>query len=185
LTKAENRGAAERFGVEAGHYAVLTLHRPSNVDDPEVLGGIIEVLSEISRTLPIVWPVHPRARKNLEAFGFIDQLERCPSLKLTQPLGYLDMLALSRSARLILTDSGGLQEEATVLRVPCITLRSNTERPVTVECGCNRLAGNEPSRIRSAIYAALDGSGGEIRTPELWDGRAAERIVDALIRFRS
>jgi UDP-N-acetylglucosamine 2-epimerase (non-hydrolysing) len=184
LPKAENRGALERFGVGDGRYAVLTLHRPSNVDDPEVLGGIIEVLSEISRSVPIVWPVHPRARKNLEAFGFLDRLERCPGLKLTQPLGYIDMLALSRSARLILTDSGGLQEEATILRVPCITLRPNTERPVTVECGCNRLAGNDPSRIRSAIYSALDNSGRDIRTPELWDGRAAERIVDALIRFR-
>jgi UDP-N-acetylglucosamine 2-epimerase (non-hydrolysing) len=185
LPKAENRGALERFGVEAGRYAVLTLHRPSNVDDAEVLNGIIEVLSEISESLPIVWPVHPRARKNLEAFGFLDRLERCPGLKLTQPLGYLDMLALSRRARLILTDSGGLQEEATVLRVPCITLRSNTERPVTVQCGCNQLAGNEPARIRSAIYAVLDGSDREICMPDLWDGRAAERIVDVLLRFQA
>jgi UDP-N-acetylglucosamine 2-epimerase (non-hydrolysing) len=95
------------------------------------------------------------------------------------------MLALSRSSRLILTDSGGLQEEATVLRVPCITLRENTERPVTIECGCNRLAANEPSRIHSAIFAVLDGSGRDIRTPELWDGRAAERIVDVLLGFEA
>jgi UDP-N-acetylglucosamine 2-epimerase (non-hydrolysing) len=185
LPKAEDRDTLQRFGVEAGRYAVLTLHRPSNVDDPKVLNGIVEVLTEVSRTLPIVWPVHPRARKNLDAFGLLDRLERSANLKLTQPLGYLDMLALSRSARLILTDSGGLQEEATVLRVPCITLRENTERPVTIECGCNRLAANEPSRIHSAIFAVLDGSGRDIRTPELWDGRAAERIVDVLLGFEA
>jgi UDP-N-acetylglucosamine 2-epimerase (non-hydrolysing) len=184
LPKAEDRDTLACFGVEAGRYAVLTLHRPSNVDDPEVLNGIVEVLSDVSRTLPIVWPVHPRARKNLEAFALLERIERAPGLKVAPPLGYLDMLALSRSSRLILTDSGGLQEEATVLRVPCITLRQNTERPVTVQCGCNQLAGNEPARIRSAIYAVLDGPAREICMPELWDGRAAERIVDVLIRFQ-
>ena len=117
--------------------------------------------------------------------SFIERIERAPGLKLVPPLGYLDMLALSRRARLILTDSGGLQEEATVLRVPCITLRSNTERPVTVQCGCNQLAGNEPARIRSAIYAVLDGSAREICMPDLWDGRAAERIADVLLRFQA
>jgi UDP-N-acetylglucosamine 2-epimerase (non-hydrolysing) len=185
LPKAEDRDTLARFGVEAGRYAVLTLHRPSNVDDAEVLNGIVEVLTEVSRTLPIVWPVHPRARKNLEAFALLERIERAPGLKLVPPLGYLDMLALNRRARLILTDSGGLQEEATVLRVPCITLRSNTERPVTVQCGCNQLAGNEPARIRSAIYAVLDGSAREICMPDLWDGRAAERIVDVLLRFQA
>ncbi|HXG51584.1 MAG TPA: UDP-N-acetylglucosamine 2-epimerase (non-hydrolyzing) [candidate division Zixibacteria bacterium] len=183
LPRAEGRGTFERFGVEPGGYATLTLHRPSNVDDPEVLEGIVEVLMEVSRGLPIVWPVHPRARKSLEAFRLAERVERCPGIRLAQPLGYLDMLALSRNARLILTDSGGLQEEATVLRVPCITLRNNTERPVTVECGCNRLAGNDPSRIRAAVLAALDSSGSSIGTPELWDGRAAERIVDVLKAF--
>jgi UDP-N-acetylglucosamine 2-epimerase (non-hydrolysing) len=181
LPKATKREALDRFGVQAGGYAALTLHRPSNVDDPEVLSGIVNVLIDVSRLLPIVWPIHPRARKNLEAFGLLRQLEKSPGLKLAQPIGYLDMLALSQGARLILTDSGGLQEEATILRVPCITLRENTERPVTIECGCNQLVGNEPSRIRAAVYGALDSARRDIRVPELWDGHAAERIVQILI----
>jgi UDP-N-acetylglucosamine 2-epimerase (non-hydrolysing) len=180
LPQTENRKVLERFGLEPRQYAVLTLHRPTNVDDAGVLRGILDVLVEISQTLPIVWPVHPRARRSLEAMGSIDRLRECPTLKLTEPLGYLDMLALNQKSRLILTDSGGLQEEATILRVPCITLRDNTERPVTIECGCNRLAGNEPRRIRSEICSVLDGSDPEIGTPELWDGRAAERILEIL-----
>jgi UDP-N-acetylglucosamine 2-epimerase (non-hydrolysing) len=183
LPKATTRETLDRFGVEPGGYAVLTLHRPSNVDDGEVLSGIVNVLTDLLRVLPIVWPIHPRARKNLEAFGLLQQLEKCPGLKLAPPIGYLDMLALNRSARLILTDSGGLQEEATILRVPCVTLRENTERPVTIECGCNQLVGNDPSRIRKAVYSVLDSAKTDIRTPDLWDGHAAERIVDAITRF--
>lgn len=182
LAKTENRGTLQRFGVEKGHYATLTLHRPSNVDDADVLKGIIDVMIEISEELPIIWPVHPRSRMNLERLGYLSRIDKCPGLKLTDPVGYLDMLVLNRRARLILTDSGGLQEEATVLGVHCITLRHNTERPVTVEAGANQVVGNDPSKIRAAVNCALNKNGHKILIPELWDGHAADRIASTLIR---
>lgn len=182
LPKTESRDTLQRFGVEKGNYATLTLHRPSNVDDADVFSGIIDVMMELSGEFPIVWPIHPRSRKNLEQLGYLARIDNCGSLKLTDPIGYLDMLALNRRARMIITDSGGLQEEATILRVPCITLRNNTERPVTVQAGCNQVVGNQPTGIRSAISSVLSGNGREIRTPELWDGHAAERITNALMR---
>jgi len=185
LPQAERRNTLASFGVEAGRYATLTLHRPSNVDDPEVFRGIVEVLAELSRTLPVIWPIHPRSRKNLEQFGLFDKIASCADLKLTGPVGYLDMLALNQRARMIVTDSGGLQEEATILCVPCVTLRDNTERPVTIDSGCNQLAGNDPVRMRAVIQSVLDGKGREIHPPELWDGRAAERIVDTLLAVYS
>jgi UDP-N-acetylglucosamine 2-epimerase (non-hydrolysing) len=168
--------------VESGRYATLTLHRPSNVDVPDVLAGIIDVLIDLSRELPIVWPLHPRSKKDLENIGLWARLEAARGMILTDPLGYLDMLALNRSARMIITDSGGLQEEATVLCVPCITLRHNTERPVTVECGCNQVVGNHPHAIREALFSALTRDRRTIRTPDLWDGRAATRIVEIIDR---
>jgi len=183
LPKVQRRDTLQRFGVTRHNYATMTLHRPSNVDDRRVLAGIIDVITEFSQTLPILWPVHPRARKMLEQFKLLGLLDHGNGVKLIDPLGYLDMLALNRSARLILTDSGGLQEEATVLGVPCITLRENTERPVTIEAGCNHVAGNEPAGIRGAIDSALNRNGAEIRTPELWDGRASQRIVEVLRQF--
>jgi len=182
LPKTENRDTLRQFGVDAGNYATLTLHRPSNVDDPEVFSGIVRVMLELSRELPIVWPVHPRSRKMLGQLG----LTRCESvkhsrgLKLTDPLGYLDMLTLNRRARLMLTDSGGLQEEATVLGVPCVTLRQNTERPVTVEVGANQVVGNHPAGIRFAVHSLLNGGERQIRVPELWDGKTAARVVNVL-----
>jgi UDP-N-acetylglucosamine 2-epimerase (non-hydrolysing) len=182
LPKTENRDTLQRFGVDKGNYATLTLHRPSNVDDSEVFKGIVDVLAELSQTLPIVWPIHPRTRKNLANFDLLRLFENTPGVKLTEPLGYLDMLALNRHARMIITDSGGLQEEATVLGVPCITLRHNTERPVTVQCGCNHVVGNDPVPIRAAVHSLLSKNGHEIRAPELWDGKAAVRIVEVLKR---
>jgi UDP-N-acetylglucosamine 2-epimerase (non-hydrolysing) len=183
LPKTKHRDTLQRVGVEASNYALLTLHRPSNVDVPEVLSGIVEVMIELSQELPIVWPMHPRASERLARSGIAHYIDRNPSFKLTDPLGYLDMLTLARWARMILTDSGGLQEEATVLGVPCVTLRRNTERPVTVEAGANRLAGNRPAGIRAAIRSVLDGKRPTIRIPELWDGKAAARIVDVLMHF--
>jgi len=182
LQNSENRNTLQQFNLDEGNYATLTLHRPSNVDDPEVFGGIVDVMCELSRELPIVWPVHPRSRKNLESLGLLRRCKNSKGLKLTDPIGYLDMLTLNRSARIIITDSGGLQEEATVLGVPCVTLRNNTERPVTVEAGANRVIGNHPARIRSEITSVLSGNGHKICIPELWDGKAAERIVDVLMR---
>jgi UDP-N-acetylglucosamine 2-epimerase (non-hydrolysing) len=183
LPKTEHRGILQRFGVEVGNYAILTLHRPSNVDVPEVLSGIVEVMIELSRELPVVWPIHPRSAKLLEQSGLWDCIARHADFKLTDPLGYLDMLTLTRRAQMILTDSGGLQEEATVLGVPCITLRQNTERPVTVAVGANRLAGNHPEGIRAAIQSVLNEQRPNIRIPELWDGMAAARIIDVLMHF--
>jgi UDP-N-acetylglucosamine 2-epimerase (non-hydrolysing) len=185
LPKTEHRHTLQRFGVAAGTYATLTLHRPSNVDDPEVLSGIVEVMIELSRQLPIVWPIHPRSSKMLEQSGLLDRIKHHPDFKLTDPLGYLDMLTLTQRARMILTDSGGLQEEATVLGVPCITLRQNTERPVTVAVGANQLAGNRPEGIRAAAQSVLDGKRLNIRIPELWDGKTAVRIVDVLMHFHA
>jgi len=181
LPKTEKRDILQRFGLDKDRYAVLTLHRPSNVDEPRILAGIIDVMCELSQKLAIVWPLHPRSRKSLESLGLLGRCKNSKGLILTDPIGYLDMLTLNRSARMILTDSGGLQEEATVLAVPCITLRENTERPVTVEAGANRVVGTEPSRIQSAISSVLNGNGQKICIPELWDGRAAERIVNVLM----
>jgi len=183
LPKTETRDTLQHFGVTAGNYATLTLHRPSNVDDAEIFGGIVDVVLELSRELPIIWPVHPRSRKMLEQLGLSDRVERNLDLRLTDPIGYLDMLTLNRRARAILTDSGGLQEEATVLGVPCITLRQNTERPVTVEAGANRIVGNHPAAIRAAVWSILNGNGHRSSIPELWDGKAAARIVEVLLRL--
>jgi len=185
LPKIETRDTLKQFGLEADRYATLTLHRPSNVDVPSVFTGIIQVMLELSKLLPIIWPVHPRSRKMMEQLGLMHQIEGSQGLRLTDPVGYLDMLALNRRARFILTDSGGLQEEATVLGVPCITLRENTERPVTIEAGGNRLVGNHPDSIRSAALSFLSANNHAIRIPEFWDGKAAERIVAILMRFES
>jgi UDP-N-acetylglucosamine 2-epimerase (non-hydrolysing) len=185
LPKSENRNAIGTIGLKSGNYAVLTLHRPSNVDERKVLAGIVGVLIDVSRELPIVWPLHPRSKKNLERFGMLEALENAIGMKITEPLGYLDMLSLNRHARMIITDSGGIQEEATVLGVPCITLRENTERPVTVEVGCNKVVGSHPDAIRAAVFSALSTNKQNIRTPELWDGKAAERVIDIILSYYS
>lgn len=160
-------------------FAVITLHRPSNVDDRTVLTALVNmVLGEIASRMPLIWPVHPRTRKQLETFGLWSRLTASPSVVLTPPLGYLDMLRLTLGARVMLTDSGGLQEECCVAGTPCITLRRNTERPMTLRehGGVSILVGNEPALIRKAFLEALT----QLRTPHrppLWDGHAAERMV--------
>ncbi|HZI17565.1 MAG TPA: UDP-N-acetylglucosamine 2-epimerase (non-hydrolyzing) [Pyrinomonadaceae bacterium] len=179
--RAEGSPVREELGVAGADYAVVTLHRPSNVDDPVKLGGILRALARVGERLPIVFPAHPRTRRNMEEFGLGRPAEG-GRVRLVEPLGYHDFLRLYSGARLVLTDSGGLQEETTALGVPCLTLRENTERPVTVELGTNRLVGTDPERILRAAHEALDeaGRGGAPRVPPLWDGRAAERILDAL-----
>ncbi len=180
--RARALGEPERLGLERGAYAVVTLHRPSNVDDGAVLSGILETLIWLQERLPVVFPVHPRTRARLEALGLAGAAGS-PALRLTEPLGYLEFLGLLDGARLVLTDSGGLQEETTVLGVPCLTLRENTERPVTLELGTNRLVGMDPAAIRVAATQVLEGGGRtDARVPPLWDGHAAERIVDVLLR---
>lgn len=173
-----------RLGVPPRGYALLTLHRPSNVDDRETLGGIVSALEAVQARLPIVFPVHPRTLKRLESFDLLARLAAMPGMILTEPLGYLDFLCLLDHARLVLTDSGGIQEETTILGVPCLTLRPNTERPVTVTQGTNQVIGSSPERIVAASLEVLEGRGKEGQRPELWDGHAAERIVRVLLNWQ-
>ena len=180
--RAEASGILRELGLEPAGYAVLTLHRPSNVDDPETLAGILSALEVVARDMPLVFPAHPRTREKLRAFGLESRLARLPGLQMIDPAGYLDFLKLMSSARLVLTDSGGIQEETTILQVPCLTLRENTERPVTVEIGTNQLVGRDPERILAAYRKVLEGGGPPGRLPPGWDGRAAGRITDVLLR---
>jgi len=159
-------------------YAVMTLHRPSNVDKKEVLAAIVGALSEIAKKLPIVFPVHPRTQKNLEKFG----ITLNSSFEVTKSLPYMDFLNLWRDSKMVLTDSGGLQEETTALGIPCLTLRNNTERPITIDEGTNLLVGTDPKKIISSAEQVIEGKIKSGRIPALWDGKAAERIIDILAR---
>ena len=183
LKRAEESSVRDDLGVGGRDYATLTLHRPSNVDDKQTFSRILDALEQISRRLPIVFPVHPRTRACIKEFGFEDVIERSENLRLIEPLGYLDFLRLYSGARLVLTDSGGIQEETTVLGIPCLTLRENTERPITVELGTNTVVGTDTERITKTAFAALDTTKGEdsSRIPPLWDGHTADRILDALL----
>ncbi len=165
-------------------YAVVTLHRPSNVDDRNTLAGLLKSLSHISQTHPLFWPMHPRTRSNIERFGLLPLL-RSKYVAILPPLGYLEMLGLMSKARLVLTDSGGIQEETTALGVPCLTLRENTERPITVEEGSNTLVGREHQTIIRAVQEILETGGKAGRVPEYWDGRAADRIATHLVAWIS
>lgn len=183
LKRAEASTVREDLGVNGKDYAALTLHRPSNVDDRETFSHILDALEQIAGRVPVIFPVHPRTRARIAEFGFTDLIERAGNLRLIEPLGYLDFLRLYSGARLVLTDSGGIQEETTALGIPCLTLRENTERPITVEMGTNTIVGTNTERITRAALAALDTppDKGQARIPPLWDGRTADRILDALI----
>ncbi len=171
--KAAQSAAVARLGMEANGYALVTLHRPSNVDEPARLRELVEMLGRLAQRLPVVFPVHPRTRARMEGLN-------TDSLVLTPPLGYLDFLKLMMEARLVLTDSGGIQEETTVLGVPCLTLRENTERPVTIEQGTNRLVGSNLEEAFEATQQALDCPRRQGPPPELWDGKTSNRILDVL-----
>jgi UDP-N-acetylglucosamine 2-epimerase (non-hydrolysing) len=179
LLKFRDRAVAgdilKRLGLERGCYAVATLHRPSNVDDPASLAGLVRMLSSLSERLPVVFPVHPRTMARIESTGIPH-----PGVLLLPPLGYLDFLGLTSQARIVLTDSGGIQEETTILRVPCLTLRENTERPITIEQGTNRLAGTDPAQVLSMALEILDAPAPASQTPDFWDGCASVRILDVL-----
>jgi UDP-N-acetylglucosamine 2-epimerase (non-hydrolysing) len=177
--KAETSTILEDLDLRTRPYALMTLHRPANVDSQETLASILSGLDELAEDYPIVFPVHPRTRARLEAFGFRSTWDT--SLILTEPLGYLDFMCLMKHAALVVTDSGGIQEETTCLGVRCVTVRENTERPITVSHGTNVIAGTDSRRIQDAIRQQLARSY-EGRTPEKWDGRAATRIVDVVIR---
>jgi UDP-N-acetylglucosamine 2-epimerase (non-hydrolysing) len=174
----------QKIGLSQGDYATLTMHRPSNVDDRETFCEILETLTTISQSLPIIFPIHPRTRKMAQEFGLMHYFNEGKKIKgiwITEPFGYLDFLHLNMNAKMVLTDSGGLQEETTVLGVPCITMRRNTERPITCDVGTNTIVGNDPIKIRKAAQAVLDGDWSKGSIPEKWDGHAAERIVDWLV----
>jgi UDP-N-acetylglucosamine 2-epimerase (non-hydrolysing) len=167
--------------LEDGGYAVLTMHRPSNVDGRESLAPMIDALIEIAERLPVVFPVHPRTKAKIEEFGLAERISSS-GLKLIEPLGYLDFLRLYSGASFVVTDSGGLQEETTALGIPCLTIRENTERPVTVTMGTNRIVGTDPENLKRAAFEVLenDHRPSDKRIPPLWDGKAAVRICDAL-----
>ncbi|MGQ0743216.1 MAG: non-hydrolyzing UDP-N-acetylglucosamine 2-epimerase [Acidimicrobiales bacterium] len=172
LERARARPILSDLGLDPGGYGVVTLHRPANVDDAALLRTLMQALSRIARTIPLVLPAHPRAAVRLAGLAG-------PGLRVVEPLGYLDFLALTAAARLVLTDSGGVQEETTVLGVPCLTLRDNTERPITVSEGTNFLVGRDPARIVAEAERIVV-EGVVARRPALWDGQAGERIAAAL-----
>ena len=174
LDRAIRRDILEHLGLRAGHYALVTLHRPANVDDTEVLGSLIDTLGRVAEDVPLVFPVHPRTRGQLAG-------RTIPAgMALVEPCGYLDFVALEHGAALVLTDSGGIQEETTVLGVPCLTLRDNTERPITVTEGTNQVIGRSPERVLAATRDVL-ANGWPKRCPALWDGHAGARIADVLV----
>jgi len=175
--------ASATLGADmARSYGVLTLHRPSNVDDRDTLAGLLETVAMIAADLPIAFPLHPRTRASIERSGLQAWLEK-PGIRVLPPLGYLAMLGLMKDARIVLTDSGGIQEETTALGVPCLTLRHNTERPATVDEGTNTIVGTDRKAILIAAEDILNGGGKAGRIPEYWDGRAAVRIAAILLQW--
>lgn len=172
----------EEYGLTKGSYVLVTMHRPSNVDNRDGLANIVEMLERVGAMTDIVFPVHPRTRNRFSEHGFDDRLDAVKSLRLLEPMGYLQFLALMRSAAVVVTDSGGIQEETTFLGVPCLTLRENTERPVTITLGTNELMPLDPALVSRRVSESLSGSRKEGAVPPLWDGHAAERIVNVLYK---
>lgn len=172
------------LGLSEKTYAVLTLHRAESVDHPEILERLLRLCLTIQEKLPIVWPIHPRTRSRLEQHPLGAELQAAKNIKIIDPLGYLEFLCLMDRSRFVLTDSGGIQEETTVLDVDCITLRGETERPVTVEQGTNTVVGTDPDKVLNTVNTILSGQGksGQGLIPELWDGRAADRIAEILVK---
>ncbi len=183
LKLAETSLIRESLKLTNKNYAVLTLHRPSNVDEKETFENLLNAFEEISSVLPVVFPVHPRTRGRIDEFGFAKRIEQNKNLLLSSPLGYLDFLRLYSGAQLVLTDSGGLQEETTALKIPCLTLRENTERPITIEMGTNRLVGTKIETIVNAAKEILNHRtvSRNVKVPPLWDGKTAVRICDTLL----
>jgi UDP-N-acetylglucosamine 2-epimerase (non-hydrolysing) len=177
----ERSDIAARLGLERGRYGVVTLHRPSNVDDTVTLQGLVKALEDIGQTLPLVFPVHPRTRQRFESLRVGAESSTSGNIRYIAPLGYVEFISLVAGSRLALTDSGGLQEETTALGVPCLTLREQTERPITVTHGTNRIVGTSPDRIVSEAFRALAEPARATSRPPLWDGKAARRIVAALL----
>jgi UDP-N-acetylglucosamine 2-epimerase (non-hydrolysing) len=185
----ERSSIRDQLGVTKGQYGVVTLHRPSNVDHVDLLSGLLEAIAEIGREQPVIFPVHPRTRKRIEESADLKRLLHFsdagriqgPGIWCLDPLGYLDFMSLVAGAKIILTDSGGIQEETTALSIPCLTLRENTERPVTISHGTNRLVGTSAEKILAEAMRVLKGPRVAPSPPPLWDGHAAERIVSHLL----
>ena len=182
MEKAKQSKILSKLKLEKNNYAVLTLHRPSNVDSRESLEHVLEILNEIQKKIKIVFPVHPRTLKNIENFGLAEIIKKQKNIILTGPVGYLDFMNLMINSKFVLTDSGGIQEETTVLGVPCITMRNNTERPVTVEQGTNLLVSTDKNKIIETCNKLIKGTHFKGRIPQLWDGKAAKRIVDVILK---
>ncbi|MBU1061531.1 MAG: UDP-N-acetylglucosamine 2-epimerase (non-hydrolyzing) [Candidatus Omnitrophica bacterium] len=180
--KACNSTILKKLDLKKRNYAVLTLHRPSNVDERQTLINIFDALNDIQKRIKIVWPVHPRSKKMLDKFKFNGAISRMANLKMVPAMGYLDFLKLMTDSKFVLTDSGGIQEETSVLGIPCLTLRENTERPVTVEEGTNIIVGQDRDKITKESLKIMCGKFKKGRRPRLWDGKAAKRIVKILIR---
>lgn len=183
--QAERSSILTQLGLSPRHYATLTLHRPANVDSAPILSGILDAVESITREMPVVFPVHPRTRHRLDGLGLRDRVERMANLHLVEPLGYLDFIKLIAHAGVVLSDSGGIQEETTILGVPCLTLRHNTERPITISEGTNRLVGVNPVAILDAFADVRQKQDYSERTPAMWDGHAATRIVESLTAEQS
>ncbi len=182
--KAKSSLIMNDLNVNPKEYVLVTLHRPSNVDNKENFTRLLDAFAEIEKDLKIVFPIHPRSRKMIAQFGLQEKVDKMKNLLLLEPLGYLDFMNLMHNAKLLLTDSGGIQEETTYLRIPCITMRENTERPVTVELGTNVLVGSDAGRIIREVKNILDNNWKKGQIPPLWDGKAAQRIVEILCRNR-
>jgi len=178
IDRADGSSVLERLGVEEKNYMLVTLHRPSNVDDPGELRELFAMLSRLAERMPVILPIHPRTRKMLESAD--PPIDLSARLNLIDPVGYLEFVGMMKSAGIVVTDSGGIQEETTVLGVPCVTVRENTERPITMEVGTNVLAGTDPAKVEAAVNGILDNGIGEHAIPPLWDGRTAGRIADIL-----
>ena len=183
LRRLTQDNSADLGGIVEKNYATLTMHRPSNVDDRSVLEGIFFALDKIQKDIPIVFPMHPRTRKNIDQFGLSEKVSEMRNLIITEPISYFEFLRLNKTAKFILTDSGGLQEETTYLGIPCLTLRENTERPVTIDVGTNVLVGSDPDIILEKYEKIMNGDFKKAKVPLLWDGHAAERIVEKLVEL--
>jgi len=184
LQQARQSSIREQLGITFS-YGLVTLHRPSNVDSLNTLEELVDSLVSVSNKKHLVFPVHPRTRNNLEKFELIDSLESNPNILLTQPLPYFDFLNLIMGSDLVITDSGGIQEETTFLNIPCVTLRSNTERPVTVDIGSNYLIGNRKVKILETTNMIIAGQGKKASVPKFWDGKSGDRIIKTLIAINS
>jgi len=179
LEKAHSSNILNDLSLEPKKYATFTLHRPSNVDDSNILSGMLRVIAAVGAQMPVVFPCHPRTKKRIEEFGLMSEVPN-GNVRVIEPLGYLDFLKLQADSRIVLTDSGGVQEETTYLRIPCVTMRENTERPVTVDVGSNILCGSDPERIINTTWAILNGREKKSAIPKFWDGQTSNRIVKVL-----